>query len=80
MPSYVYECGECGEIIEVFHSMSSELSDCELCKSNDTLRKIPEVPIFLDSPLAIKVTEIYKKRQKYVELVWWSRLCRWKFR
>tara|TARA_R100000700_G_C3077355_1_gene84680 strand:- start:298 stop:540 length:243 start_codon:yes stop_codon:yes gene_type:complete len=47
MPNYVYECDECGEIIEVFHSMSTELSDCEACKSKNTLRKIPEVPIYV---------------------------------
>jgi metallo-beta-lactamase family protein len=27
--------------------------------------KLPEVPVFLDSPLGIKVTEIYKKNEKY---------------
>ncbi len=27
--------------------------------------KIPKVPIFMDSPLAIKITQVYKKYQKY---------------
>ena len=57
MPSYVYECGECGEVIEVFHSMSDELTDCELCKSENTLRKIPEVPIYVNSKNAGNVVK-----------------------
>ncbi len=57
MPSYVYECGECGEVIEVFHSMSDELTDCELCKSENTLRKIPEVPIYVKSKNAGNVVK-----------------------
>ena len=57
MPSYVYECSECGEILEVFHSMSAELSDCQLCKSKDTLRKIPEVPIYVKSKNAGNVVK-----------------------
>jgi len=37
-----------------------------LFELNDLIenKKIPSVPVFLDSPLAIKVTEIYKKRQQ----------------
>jgi len=49
MPNYVYECSECGEVVEVFHSMSTELTDCELCLSKNTLNKIPEVPIYVKS-------------------------------
>ncbi len=45
----MYECNECGEVIEAFHSMSVELKDCDLCKSKDTLNKIPEVPIYVKS-------------------------------
>tara|TARA_R100000152_G_C6663585_1_gene101817 strand:- start:227 stop:469 length:243 start_codon:yes stop_codon:yes gene_type:complete len=57
MPSYVYECGECGEILEVFHSISTEMTDCEVCKSENTLRKIPEVPIYVKSNNAGKVVK-----------------------
>ncbi len=57
MPSYVYECGECGEILEVFHSISTEMTDCEVCKSENTLRKIPEVPIYVKSSNAGKVVK-----------------------
>jgi len=28
-------------------------------------KKIPVIPVFLDSPLAIKITEIYKKNERY---------------
>tara|TARA_R110000822_G_scaffold69930_1_gene169458 strand:- start:395 stop:637 length:243 start_codon:yes stop_codon:yes gene_type:complete len=47
MPSYVYECSDCKEVIEVFHSMSEEKTDCEACGAENTLNKIPEVPIYL---------------------------------
>ena len=47
MPSYVYECSDCEEIIEVFHSMSEEKTDCEICGSENTLKKIPEVPFYV---------------------------------
>jgi putative FmdB family regulatory protein len=57
MPSYVYECSECGEVVEVFHSMSTELIDCELCLSKNTLNKIPEVPIYVKSNNAGKIVK-----------------------
>ena len=47
MPSYVYECSDCKEVIEVFHSMSVERKDCETWGAENTLRKIPEVPIYV---------------------------------
>tara|TARA_Y100000592_G_scaffold19004_1_gene29058 strand:- start:39796 stop:40038 length:243 start_codon:yes stop_codon:yes gene_type:complete len=64
MPNYVYECDECGEIIEVFHSMSTELSDCEACKSKNTLRKIPEVPIYVKSKNAGNVVKQHIENAK----------------
>tara|TARA_A100001515_G_scaffold26022_2_gene19950 strand:- start:10007 stop:10249 length:243 start_codon:yes stop_codon:yes gene_type:complete len=52
VPSYVYECSECGEVLEVFHSMSDELSDCEICGRENSLNKIPEVPIYVKNKSA----------------------------
>ena len=49
MPSYVYECTQCGDVTEVFHSMSTELTDCIECKSEKTLNKVPEVPFYAKS-------------------------------
>ena len=55
MPSYVYECCECSEVMEVFHSMSEERTDCPICGAKNTLNKIPEVPIYLKNKTAGKV-------------------------
>jgi putative FmdB family regulatory protein len=57
MPSYVYECSDCREIIEVFHSMSEERRDCETCGAENTLNKIPEVPIYLKNKKAGNVVK-----------------------
>jgi putative FmdB family regulatory protein len=57
MPSYVYECSDCREIIEVFHSMSDEKTDCETCGAENTLNKIPEVPIYVKKKTAGKVVK-----------------------
>ena len=57
MPSYVYECSDCGEVVEVFHSMSEEKTDCETCGAENTLNKIPEVPIYLKKNTAGNVVK-----------------------
>lgn len=57
MPSYVYECSKCSDVTEVFHSMSEEWTNCEACGEQNTLNKIPEVPIYLKSNTAGKVVK-----------------------
>jgi len=57
MPSYVYECSKCSDVTEVFHSMNEEWTDCEACGEQNTLNKIPEVPIYLKSNTAGKVVK-----------------------
>tara|TARA_R100000231_G_scaffold109638_2_gene81178 strand:- start:157 stop:399 length:243 start_codon:yes stop_codon:yes gene_type:complete len=57
MPSYVYECSACQEILEVFHSMNDEKKDCDICGAVNTLRKIPEVPIYVKNNNAGKIVK-----------------------
>ena len=57
MPSYVYECSACEEVVEVFHSMSCEKKDCDICGAENTLRKIPEVPIYVKNPPLVKFSD-----------------------
>ena len=49
MPNYVYECSDCKEVVEIFHSMSEDRTDCDVCGAKNTLNKIPEVPIYVKS-------------------------------
>ena len=64
MPSYVYECCDCEEVIEVFHSMSEERTDCELCGSKNVLTKIPEVPIYVKNNKSGKVVKQHIEEAK----------------
>ncbi len=51
-------------------AFSLERTQDLLFEINDLVEngRIPEVPVFLDSPLAIKVTEIYKKSNHYFNI------------
>ena len=64
MPSYVYECSDCGDVQEVFHSMSDERTDCEVCKTKNTLNRIPEIPIYVKSKTAGKVVQQHIEEAK----------------
>ena len=57
MPNYVYECSECSEVMEIYHSMSEERTNCEVCGANNTLTRIPEVPIYVKSNNSGKVVK-----------------------
>lgn len=41
MPKYSYKCTKCENIITAFHSISKILVDCENCKSNNSLLRMP---------------------------------------
>ena len=64
MPSYVYECSACQEVCEIYHSMSEDRTDCEVCGATNTLNKIPEVPIYVKSTTAGKVVKQHIEEAK----------------
>ena len=51
MPRYSYKCKKCENIINVFHSMSKLLTDCESCVEENSLVRLPS-NFFYDSAKA----------------------------
>ena len=43
MPKYCYKCTECESEVEVRHSMSERLEDCEVCEKLGVLIRIPQL-------------------------------------
>ncbi len=41
MPRYRYKCKECQSDFETVHLMSEKFTDCNKCKSKDSLERIP---------------------------------------
>ena len=41
MPKYTYKCVECEERIIVHHSVNEKQADCELCKKEGVLQRVP---------------------------------------
>lgn len=41
MPRYSYRCSNCNETFEVIHSMKSVLSECKICESQNTVKRVP---------------------------------------
>ncbi|MAF24255.1 FmdB family transcriptional regulator [bacterium] len=41
MPKYTYKCNNCLQFCEKFHSIKIKLTDCELCKTDCSLERIP---------------------------------------
>ena len=40
MPKYTYKCTECEAQITVWHGMTEELTDCDLCSRTDTVHRV----------------------------------------
>lgn len=41
MPKYTYKCIECKGYTIAYHGFNKVLSECELCKSVDSLQRLP---------------------------------------
>jgi len=69
MPKYTYKCNQCEEVSEKVHSMSEKMTDCETCKSKDTLVKIPTLITtqYKDSAAGKIVDEHIKEAKEELE-------------
>ena len=64
MPKYVYHCDECDEQFEAYHGMSDSLNYCELCDSQDSVKRIPQMLFIKKSQGKKKVGSVVKE---YIE-------------
>ena len=79
MPRYAYLCEECNKSFQVVHSIKEKLTDCEECKSEGTLKRVPSMPFIFSKTKEAgalvdkhieetkKEVEAEKKRLKRVE-------------
>ena len=47
MPEYTYRCSACEIVYERRHSIKEKLIDCEECQAQNTLVRIPSIPLVL---------------------------------
>ena len=47
MPRYVYKCDNCTVSFQVVHSIKEKLTDCEECGVEESLKRIPSMPVVL---------------------------------
>ena len=47
MPRYIYKCDDCSIVFQVVHSIKEKLTDCEECDSEQSLKRIPSMPVVL---------------------------------
>ena len=45
MPRYRYECEKCARIEIIFHTLKEKATDCAVCGTKNSLRKLLSVPI-----------------------------------
>ena len=69
MPTYCYHCEECGEHFEIFHSVKSIETMCQVCKAEGSLTRVPSMPTYLNKNSAGNIVKqhIEEARQQLVE-------------
>jgi putative FmdB family regulatory protein len=67
MPRYIYKCEKCGIIYQIAHSIKEKLTDCEECGSENTLKRIPTMPLVLNKTEGSQKQETGTLVKEYIE-------------
>ena len=67
MPRYVYRCEKCENTFQTNHSIKEKLTDCEQCKSKETLKRIPSMPLIFTKKGAQKKEKVGNLVKKHIE-------------
>ena len=69
MPRYIYKCQACELVFQKVHSIKEKLKDCEECDSQDTLQRIPTMPLVLTKKKTNEKREVGTLVKNYIEEV-----------
>ncbi len=67
MPRYIYKCEKCDIIYQIAHSIKEKLTDCEGCGSENTLKRIPTMPLVLNKTEGSQKQEVGTLVKEYIE-------------
>jgi putative FmdB family regulatory protein len=67
MPRYVYRCEKCENVFQIAHSIKEKLTDCEECKTKETLKRIPSMPLILTNKEGKQKEKVGTLVKKHIE-------------
>ena len=67
MPRYVYRCEKCENVFQTVHSIKEKLTDCEECKTKETLKRIPSMPLILTNKEEKQKEKVGTLVKKHIE-------------
>ena len=69
MPRYIYKCQNCEVVFQTIHSIKEKLKDCEACEEEDTLVRIPSMPMVLTKKEDKQKRQVGSLVKEYIENV-----------
>ena len=67
MPRYVYRREKCENVFQIAHSIKEKLTDCEECKTKETLKRIPSMPLILTNKEGKQKEKVGTLVKKHIE-------------
>tara|TARA_B100000424_G_scaffold196546_1_gene153860 strand:- start:151 stop:417 length:267 start_codon:yes stop_codon:yes gene_type:complete len=67
MPRYIYKCEECDLVFQVVHSIKERLLNCDDCSTENSLTRIPSMPLVLTKKQNAEKREVGSLVREYIE-------------
>ena len=67
MPRYTYRCQNCEAVFQVVHSIKEKLKDCEECRLDNTLQRVPSMPLIIDKEEGNQKQQVGSLVKEYIE-------------
>tara|TARA_Y100000296_G_C5024620_1_gene181611 strand:+ start:171 stop:437 length:267 start_codon:yes stop_codon:yes gene_type:complete len=67
MPRYIYKCEECDITFQKVHSIKERLTDCEDCNTENTLKRVPSMPLVLVKKQEVENRPVGDLVREYIE-------------
>ena len=67
MPRYKYECSECSHLVIAFHRLNDTVTDCIMCNSKSTMKRLLSKPIIVQKSEYDVEQEVGELTKEHIE-------------